>query len=279
MDLEETMVDVEDEVAEDDTPLDDFVEEDESEDFEELPDEEEEIEEEEEADEEYEEEEEEPEEEEPVSEPGWMKKRIGKAVEKAVAQALAQQREEFEEQMRPFREKMMEDEAQALVASRKVTDIETARELVRYRQGATPQTEEEQPRNENGQFASREQIAEEARINARIDMLTEQRNKILRKTGFVIRSWQYGIRCPLPSLRRCRPCSQSAGVPGSWAQRGRSAGGPFPAGSQRSCPSRARLSRSQPSQSRSLRFQRQGLPGPQRSSPLPPFSFPLPPRC
>ena len=186
MDFEEPMVDV-DEIAEDDTSLDDFVEEEdesEEEDFsEEFPDEEEE-EEVEEADEEEVEDEEEEEEEPPASEPGWMKKRIGKAVEKAVRETEARMQAMFEEQMKPFREKMIEDEAQALVASRKVADLETARELVRYRQGAQPDVEEEQPRNEHGQFASREQIAEEARINARIDMLTEQRNKILKKTGF-----------------------------------------------------------------------------------------------
>lgn len=194
MDYEETMVEEDfDEAAEDDTSFDGFIEEDESEE-EEFPDEEElDIDE---LDDDSEESEEEPEEEAPAdhSEPGWMKKRIGKAVDKALAaqkeefnQILAQQKEEFERQMKPIRDRMIEDEAQELVRSRKVADIETARELVRYRQGQPnmPEvsTRQEQPRNENGQFVSKEQIASEARTQARIDELSRQADKIRANGG------------------------------------------------------------------------------------------------
>ena len=187
MDFDETMVEEEfDEAVEDDTLLEDFVEEDESED-EDFPDEEDlEL-----PDEEEDEEVEEDEEAEPQqpSEPGWIKKRVQKAVDKAVAQALAAQQEQFNQRLAPLIAKMQEDEAQELVRSRKCGDIETARELVRLRSGqsANPSQmmgdRDEQPRNEQGQFASKEQIAEEASVNARINELTKQAAKIRQKQG------------------------------------------------------------------------------------------------
>ena len=57
-----------------------------------------------------------------TSEPGYVKKRIEKAVSKAVAETEARMKAMFEEQMAPFRAKVMEDEAQELVRSRKVSD-------------------------------------------------------------------------------------------------------------------------------------------------------------
>ncbi len=188
MDYEETMVEEEfDDVEVDDTLPDDIIEEDESEE-EEFPDEEELDIDDLDDDSENEVEEETPADEEPpANEPGWMKKRIGKAVEKAVAAALAQQREEFEQQMRPIRERMIEDEAQALVRSRKVADIETARELVRYRQGQPHKPEEpapqEQPRNDKGQFVSHQQAIEDARVETRISELSKQADKIKAAGG------------------------------------------------------------------------------------------------
>ena len=95
----------------------------------------------------------------------------------------------FEQQMKPIREKMIEDEAQELVRSRKVADIETARELVRYRQGqpSAPENVESgdpgRPRNDKGQFASKEQIVSEARTQARIDELSRQADKIKANGG------------------------------------------------------------------------------------------------
>ena len=170
------------EAVEDDTSLDDFVEEEEDESEEEaLPEEELEI-----PDEEPEEEEaEEPEEPQPKSEPGWIKQRVQKAVDKAVAQALAAQQEQFNKQMAPIIAKMQEDEAQELVTSRKVNDIKIARELVSLRRGqaATEPPVTEQPRNEQGQFVSKEQIANNAKIEAKVDMLAKQAKKIKANGG------------------------------------------------------------------------------------------------
>lgn len=189
MDYEETMVEEDfDNTEVDDTLPDGIVEEDESEEDDEFI--EEDFESDEEDGEEVEEEpDEEPEEDEevapPPSEPGWIKQRINKAVSKAVAQALAEQAKQFEAQMKPIRERLMEEEAQDLLRSRKVGDIETARELVRLRQGqpASDSQREPQPRNENGQFTSREQIAQQARNEARVDELYSQAQKIKARGG------------------------------------------------------------------------------------------------
>jgi len=131
-----------------------------------------------------EEEQEEPQQSQPVAtEPGWIKQRVNKAVEKAVRETEARMQAMFEQQMAPIREKMMEDEAQALVRSRKVGDIETARELVRLRQGLQPQAEapqpQPQPRNERGQYAP----TEDPGMTAKIDMLAHQADAIREKTG------------------------------------------------------------------------------------------------
>lgn len=118
-----------------------------------------------------------------ATEPGYIKKRIEKAVNKAVAETEARMQAMFDQQMAPIRQKMMEDEAQELVRSRKVADIETARELVRLRNGqpapqAAPQ-ETEQPRQANGQFAAKQDPA----VTAKIDMLEHQAERIKASGG------------------------------------------------------------------------------------------------
>ena len=126
---------------------------------------------------------EEPKEPEPqATEPGWIKQRVNKAVQKAVAETEARMQAMFEQQMAPIRKKMMEDEAQELVRSRKVADIETARELVRLRNGqpeAAQAPKQEQPRQANGQFAPKEDPA----TTARIEMLRHQADRIKGSGG------------------------------------------------------------------------------------------------
>lgn len=117
-----------------------------------------------------------------ATEPGYIKKRIEKAVNKAVAETEARMQAMFDQQMAPIRQKMMEDEAQELVRSRKVADIETARELVRLRNGqpAQAQVEEpQQPRQANGQFAAKQDPA----VTAKIDMLEHQAERIKASGG------------------------------------------------------------------------------------------------
>ena len=117
----------------------------------------------------------------PSNEPGWIRKRVDKAVAKAVAETRAEMQAMFDQQMAPIRAKMMEDEAQELIRSRKVSDIETARELVRLRNGQTaapqaptPAPQDAQPRQANGQFAPKEDPA----TSARIEMLRHQADRI-----------------------------------------------------------------------------------------------------
>lgn len=125
-----------------------------------------------------------------ATEPGWIKKRVEKAVTRAIEQTRAEMQAMFDQQMAPIRAKMMEDEAQELVRSRKVGDIETARELVRLRNGQPAQAqnqveEPQQPRQANGRFAPRqeEQGESEAVTAARIDMLRHQADKIKSSNG------------------------------------------------------------------------------------------------
>lgn len=116
------------------------------------------------------------------SEPGWIKGRIDKAVRKAVAETEARMQAMFDQQMEPFRAKAREDEAQALLSSRKVADIETARELVNYRHGFSTESQQKaqpQPRNEQGQFAPKEDPV----MMTRIDMLAHQADTIKDNTG------------------------------------------------------------------------------------------------
>jgi phage host-nuclease inhibitor protein Gam len=128
-------------------------------------------------------------------EPGYVHRRISKAVEKAVAETEARftaQLEAMEAQYAPIKERLMQMDAQELVRSGKVKDLETAMELVRYRQGQPAQQDEpvEQPRNEQGQFVSREHQAALDRTQGRIDELKVQADKILDKTGLdVIAEW------------------------------------------------------------------------------------------
>jgi hypothetical protein len=125
------------------------------------------------------------------AEPGYVQKRISKAVDKVRAEMQADfsaQMEALKAQYAPLQERLMEMDAQELVKSHKVGDIETARELVRLRQGMAAQepVRDEQPRQENGQFAPKEDPA----TMARIDMLKHQATQIKADSGLdVIAEW------------------------------------------------------------------------------------------
>lgn len=114
-----------------------------------------------------------------TGEPGYVAGRIAKAVEKAVAQVTAK----YEAQMAPIMERLLEMDAKDLVESGKVKDLETAKELVRYRQGqpAAAQAAQpvEQPRQTDGKFAPKTDPV----IQAEINLLAKQAEKIKQKTG------------------------------------------------------------------------------------------------
>lgn len=115
-------------------------------------------------------------------EPGYVQQRISKAVSKAVAETEARLKAEFETQLAPYREQMVTMEAQRLVQEGKVKDLETAKELVRYRQNQPQPVKEQTPdraRNSQGQYAKTEDPA----TSARIDMLQHQADRIKASGG------------------------------------------------------------------------------------------------
>lgn len=127
-------------------------------------------------------------------EPGWFKKRWDKEVGKLTDQIRAEVRNEYESQFAPLRERMLEMDAQDLVRSGKVKDLETAKELVRYRNGqpaAAPAAQEPaaQPRQANGQFAPKSQEpAENPVIQAKVQMLEHQAERIKAAGGPDVRA-------------------------------------------------------------------------------------------
>lgn len=118
-----------------------------------------------------------------TSEPGWIRKRVDKAVQKAVAETEARMRSEFDAQMAPIREKLLNDEAKALVDQGEFKTLERAKEYLQLKQGqpvVTPeQPKPQQPRNEQGQFTQRSDPA----TTARIDMLNHQADRIRASGG------------------------------------------------------------------------------------------------
>ena len=127
--------------------------------------------------------EEEPEQSQGTSGPGYVQRRIDKALAKERANIKAEIQAEMEAQYAPIRERLLDMDAQELVRKGTVKDLETAKELVRYRQGMQPQAKQEQPRNEQGQFTSQQEMIETAKTEARIDELKYQAEKIKRNGG------------------------------------------------------------------------------------------------
>lgn len=110
-------------------------------------------------------------------EPGYVQQRINKALAKARAEWQA----ELDSQMAPLREYQMEMEAQKLVDTGKVKDLETAKELVRYRQGRPQPQPEAQPRNAQGQFSGRDEL--DAGTQRHLNLLRHQADAIRAEGG------------------------------------------------------------------------------------------------
>lgn len=118
-------------------------------------------------------------------EPGYVKKRIDKAVARAVAETEARMQAMFDRQMAPIREKMLNDEARELVRQGEFKSLERAKEYLQLKQGLPVGTQSEapkpqaQPRNAQGQFAPKTDPA----IQAQIKMLAHQADTIKAKRG------------------------------------------------------------------------------------------------
>lgn len=120
-------------------------------------------------------------------EPGYVKGRVEKAVNKTRTemqaqfdQQIANIRAEYEAKFAPLMDRMLEMDAQDLVKSGQVKDIELAKELVRLRNGQPAQEPKaEQPRQANGQFAPKTDPA----TNAVVSMLEHQAETIKENLG------------------------------------------------------------------------------------------------
>lgn len=122
-----------------------------------------------------------------AKEPGYVKKRIAEERAKWDADFESKLNAALEQRLAPFREKQIEMEAKELVAAGTVKDLETAKELVRYRQGNPVSADRKQlnadiqPRDDNGRFTSR--TVDDAVTSARITMLQHQADKIKAAGG------------------------------------------------------------------------------------------------
>ena len=117
-------------------------------------------------------------------EPGWIKQRVGAAVNKAVAEAEARIRAEYEAQLAPLREAQLEREADQLVSEGKISDREMALDYLRSKQGiptpATPAPAQRQ-RDDQGRFVAADKPDTE--IQKRASELVAQADTILASTG------------------------------------------------------------------------------------------------
>lgn len=132
--------------------------------------------------------EEEPTEEEPkpekqgTSEPGYVQKRIDKALARERDNIKAEIKAEMEAQYAPIRERLLEMDAKELVRQGEFKTLERAKEYLQLKQGIAPTSEppqSEQPRQSNGQYAPKGDPV----IQTKIDMLAAQADKIKAKTG------------------------------------------------------------------------------------------------
>lgn len=117
-----------------------------------------------------------------TSEPGWIKKRVNDAVQKAKREWESQMHSMIEEQIAPYRAKMLEDEAKELVRQGEFKSLDRAKEYLSLKNGMPmPQEKptQDRPRNERGQYVS----ANDAAIQARINMLQHQADTIKERTG------------------------------------------------------------------------------------------------
>ena len=174
MDYEENMVDIEDtdqEAAEEEAFTEDDLSEEEEESAESLDS--------------LNGEEEKPAEEQPkaqgTSEPGYVQKRIDKALARERENIKAEVMAQMEAQYAPIRDRLLEMDAKELVRQGEFKSIERAKEYLQLKQGITPTVTQQpaQPRQANGQFAPKQDPA----TTAKIDMLSHQAYKIKAETG------------------------------------------------------------------------------------------------
>lgn len=117
-----------------------------------------------------------------TSEPGYVQRRIDKALARERENIKAEVMAQMEAQYAPIRDRLLEMDAKELVRQGEFKSIERAKEYLQLKQGISPTVTPEkpaQPRQQNGQFAPKQDPV----IQAKIDMLASQADKIKAKTG------------------------------------------------------------------------------------------------
>lgn len=118
-----------------------------------------------------------------TSEPGWMRRRIDKAVSKAVAETEQRLKAQYEQQFAPLMERMLEQEAKELVRQGEFKSLDRAKEYLQLKQGIRPGTigtqKADAPRDEQGRF----QRKEDAAVDVRARMMAEQAMKVQKSRG------------------------------------------------------------------------------------------------
>lgn len=111
------------------------------------------------------------------TEPGWMKQRIGKAVDKAVAEAEARIAARYEAQISELQAERLERQAQDLVRSGEFKSLDTAKEYLQLKGGRV-----EAPKQAEQQAAEQTPDIDPV-IQAKADMLAAQARKIKASRG------------------------------------------------------------------------------------------------
>lgn len=123
-----------------------------------------------------------------TSEPGWIKKRVNSAVAKAVAETERRMRAEFDQQLAPFREQMLNDQAKELVRQGEFKSLDRAKEYLQLKQGITPTPQaaqnnaQQKPQNEQGQLTAKNG-GKDPTIEAKAQLLAKQAEKIKNSQG------------------------------------------------------------------------------------------------
>lgn len=94
-------------------------------------------------------------------EAGWIKTRIQKGIDKALPDIEARIRAEYEAKYAPLMEAHLNQEADKLVASGKISDREMALEYLKLSGSKPVEKQAPQPRDEQGRFAPRENPGEQ----------------------------------------------------------------------------------------------------------------------
>lgn len=117
-----------------------------------------------------------------TTEPGWIKKRVNSAVQKAVAETEARLKAQYDAQLAPIRQRMIEQEAQELVRSGEFKSKDRAIEYLQLKGGM--------PAN-NTQPVTQPAQSKDATVDVRAQMLAQQAQKIKANKGIdVMAAWQ-----------------------------------------------------------------------------------------